>query len=126
MRNHCQEPHHGQLLRLNDAVSLDEFTAALQRGEEDAQALVSIEGGPGLTDPHATAEVTLDLKPGTYVLACFVPGPDGVPHLAKGMLEQLQVVPGPGGSTEPRVAASLTARDSGSICPTWPRNIPRH
>jgi uncharacterized cupredoxin-like copper-binding protein len=112
MTNHGQEPHHGQLLRLNDGVSLEEFMATLQRGDEQAAtALVSIEGGPGLIDPHQASEVRLDLKPGTYLLACFVPGPDGVPHLAKGMLKPLRVVGTANPSSEPRVAATLTAKD---------------
>jgi hypothetical protein len=37
--------------------------------------------------------VTLNLEAGTYVLACFIPSPDGVPHLAKGMLMPIQVSP---------------------------------
>lgn len=117
MNNHGQEPHHGQLLRLHDGVSFEEFVATLQRGEQEAQLLVSIDGGPGLTDPHGSAEVSLELQPGTYVLACFVPGADGLPHLAKGMLKPIQVVPGPGGWHEPQVAANFTARDFGFDMP---------
>jgi hypothetical protein len=112
MRNHGQEVHHGQVLRLNDGVSLDQFMSAMQRGAEpEAAAMVSAEGGPGLIDPHFTAEVSLDLKPGEYILACFVSGPDGVPHLAKGMLKPVQVVPSTTVATEPNITASLTARD---------------
>jgi hypothetical protein len=97
--NHGQEPHHGQLLRLNDRVTFEQFTAALQQEGEGALRLTSAEGGPGTTGQHGTSEVTLDLKPGSYALACFVAGPDGVPHLVKGMLKPIQV-------TQPGVTAS--------------------
>jgi uncharacterized cupredoxin-like copper-binding protein len=112
LTNNGHEPHHGQLLRLNDGVSLDQFMSALQYDEQQAAALVSIEGGPGLIDPQATAEVSLELAPGTYLLACFVPSEDGVPHLAKGMLKPLQVASASGPALpEPAVAATFTARD---------------
>jgi hypothetical protein len=63
----------------------------LQTEGQSALRLASLEGGPGGIDPHDSSEVTLDLKPGNYVLACFIPGPDGAPHLAKGMIQPLQV-----------------------------------
>ena len=47
LTNHGTEPHHGQLLRLNDGVTFDQFTAALQEDGEAALRLVSGEGGPG-------------------------------------------------------------------------------
>lgn len=93
MRNTGREPHHGQLLRLNTGVTLDQFMAALQQGEGPALALVSLEGGTGAVGPNAASEVTLDLKDGLYVMVCFIPSPDGVPHLAKGMVKPIQVTP---------------------------------
>jgi len=104
LTNHGQEPHHAQLLRLNDGVTFDQFAAALQQEGEGALRLVSGEGGPGTIEPHGSSEVTLDLKPGTYALACFVAGSDGVPHLAKGMLKPIQV-------TQPTTATPATAPD---------------
>lgn len=112
MRNHGQEIHHGQLLRMNDGVSFEQFAAALQAEGEGALRLISAEGGPGTIDPHAVTEVTLDLKPGTYALACFIPGPDGVPHLAKGMLKPLQVTaPSQPQATPPQVQGTFSLRD---------------
>ncbi len=34
----------------------------------------------------------VDLEPGVYTLVCFVPGPDGAPHAAHGMVAQFEVV----------------------------------
>jgi hypothetical protein len=49
--NEGQEPHHAQVVRLNDGVTLDQFNAALQEGETAAFPLISFVGGPGLVDP---------------------------------------------------------------------------
>ncbi|HEV7663114.1 MAG TPA: hypothetical protein VGQ62_06230 [Chloroflexota bacterium] len=93
LTNQGHEPHHAQLLRLNDGVSFEQFGSALQAQGEAALAMTSLEGGPGTIDPLGISQVTLDLKPGSYAVACFFAGPDGVPHLAKGMLKPLQVTP---------------------------------
>jgi hypothetical protein len=111
LSNHGAEPHHGQLMRLNDGVTVDELMAAFQTEGDAAVRLVSLEGGPGAIDPHGTSEVTLDLKPGTYVLACFIAGPDGVPHLAKGMLKPIQVTPSDAPASSVADRATFTMRD---------------
>ena len=90
--NDGHEPHHAQVVRLNDDVTLDQFQTALQQGPEAAFPLVAFVGGPGLVDPGLETQVTLDLTPGQYVLLCFVPSHDGVPHLAKGMVRPIEVV----------------------------------
>jgi hypothetical protein len=89
--NHGREPHHGQLLRLNEGVSYEQFGAALESEGDAALRFISAEGGPGTIGRDGSSEVTVDLKPGSYVLACFISAPDGVPHLAKGMLKPIQV-----------------------------------
>lgn len=112
MTNRGHEPHHGQLLRLNDGVTFDQFAAALQQEGDGALRLASAEGGPAAIDPHRADEVTLDLKPGTYALTCFIPSSDGVPHLAKGMLKPLEVAAsGAAAATPPEVRGTFTMRD---------------
>jgi hypothetical protein len=111
LTNHGQEPHHGQLLRLNDGVTFDQFTAALQQEGDGALALISGAGGPGATDPNGSTEVTQDLKPGTYALACFIAGPDGVPHMMKGMLKPIEVTASTESSAAPATRATFTMKD---------------
>ena len=41
----------------------------------------------------ARPSATVLLSPGNYIVACLIPGPDGVPHLMKGMVRGLTVVP---------------------------------
>jgi hypothetical protein len=112
LMNHGPEPHHAQLLRLNEGVTVEEFSSALQTEGEAALRLVTVAGGAGALDPHKTTDVTLDLAPGTYVLACFIASPDGVPHLAKGMLKPLTVASAPAQASKPSdVNGTMTLRD---------------
>jgi hypothetical protein len=112
LMNHGQEPHHAQLLRLNDDVTFDQFAAALQTEGEAALRLVAMPGGPGALSPLKSGEVTLDLTAGSYVLACFIASPDGVPHLAKGMLKPVTVTSAPADpSVLPELAGTVTMRD---------------
>ena len=89
-----------QLLRLNDGISMEDFSAALQQGPLAALQVVTVEGGAAPVDPAGEQSVTMELKPGLYVLICFVPGADGVPHLAKGMIAPLEVVAGASNSAQ--------------------------
>jgi plastocyanin len=96
LQNEGQEEHHAQFVRLNDGVTLEQFGAALRQGPAAAFPLVTFRGGPSVTRPgQASFEVTLDLEPGTYMMLCFIESPDGVPHLAKGMVRPLAVTPSP-------------------------------
>lgn len=48
-------------------------------------------GGPGLTSPGETSEVTVDLQPGTYAIECYVKDEDDVFHSVDGMIRGLVV-----------------------------------
>lgn len=114
LMNHGQELHHAQFVRLNDDVSFPELLAALQAEGDGALRLTTLAGGPGALDPSKMTEVTLNLTPGTYALACFISSPDGIPHLAKGMLKPLTVTPADASSAtlaSPSSAGTLTMRD---------------
>ncbi|MEZ4499423.1 MAG: hypothetical protein R2839_04985 [Thermomicrobiales bacterium] len=43
--------------------------------------------------PGQTYDLSLvNLDPGVYTLVCFIPGPDGAPHIVNGMVAQFEVV----------------------------------
>lgn len=110
--NAGQELHHVQFMRLNDGVNFEQFIAALQKGPEQALPLVSLMGGPSFIAPGATSAVILNLTAGQYVLACFLPSPDGMPHLAKGMIKPIQVTAPTGARpAEPQVAGTMRLKD---------------
>lgn len=75
-------------------------------------AMLDFVGGPNTVDPDLRQRVVLNLAAGEYVLICFVPSLDGLPHLAKGMIRPLSVV-ADANTTTPNVpaAASVTLKD---------------
>ena len=49
---------------------------------------------PRTLAPGQPSEVLLSLETGSYAILCFVESGDRIPHLAKGMIRGLAVVPG--------------------------------
>lgn len=88
-----QELHHATLIKLEDGKTYNDFVQALKNpGPPPAWAVEH--GGPNPPHPAGgVAEVTQTLEPGNYAIVCFVPSPDGTPHIAKGMMRPLTVVP---------------------------------
>ncbi len=117
--NDGPQPHHVQLLRLNDGVTLDQFFAALQEGELVALPLVTLQGGPAVVPTGAEQSVTVDLPAGQYLLACFVPDQaDGLPHLAHGMLQPIAVTGEmPAIAAEPVADGEVVMQDFAFVAP---------
>lgn len=112
LKNSGKEDHHAQFLLLNPGVSLAQVDAALQKGSDGADGLLTYVGGPGGTAPGGSAEVILDLKEGQYLLACFLRGADHLPHFAKGMRMPLTVAtPTAGAPSAPAVNGAITMFD---------------
>jgi hypothetical protein len=111
--NQGQEPHHMQLLRLNDDVNPDDFFAALPTdGEAAVVSMTSAEGGSGMIMPGAAQELTLNLREGFYLMASFIADNEGVPNLAKGMLQPVVVVPsGSAARAEPKADLVIVMDD---------------
>jgi hypothetical protein len=66
--------------------------AGLQEGPAGIFPLISFHGGPGVVPGGAEQTVIQELIPGTHMLLCFIESPDdGVPHLAKGMVQAFSV-----------------------------------
>jgi len=111
--NQGQEDHHAQFIRLNDGVSREQFDsvfAAAAEGEVPFRRVFDIgtwAGGPSVTAPGGSMDVTLELAAGEYIVACFIQSPDGVRHLAKGMRRWLTVTAPPAESPEPPVAVGV-------------------
>lgn len=93
--NQGTEVHHLSLMHLTDGKTVDDFMAAVQAEGPPPSWVVPV-GGPNAAAPGSSANATLILETGTYVIACFIPSPDGVPHLAKGMIMGMEVQPATG------------------------------
>lgn len=92
--NSGPELHHVQIVRLEQGKTMADFQAAAQ-SHGPPPAWITFVGGPngGIPDGKSTVTVTVSLTPGQYVLLCFIPSPDGKPHVAKGMVRPLTVTP---------------------------------
>lgn len=91
MKNLGQEDHQTQFLRLNDGVTLPQLQATFQKDQHEGEKLATLVGGPGTAAAGGMSTAMLDLQAGQYLLACFIPGRDGISHAAKGMVLPLQV-----------------------------------
>jgi hypothetical protein len=60
----------------------------------------------------------LDLEPGSYVLICAIPSPDGVPHSDKGMVATLEVTEPPAAqAAEPDADVTVTLSEFAFAAP---------
>jgi uncharacterized cupredoxin-like copper-binding protein len=87
-----KEVHQAALVRLEQGKTFADFAAAVKQAGPPPAWIVDA-GGPNPPMPNGTAEDMQYLKPGTYAIVCFVPSPDGTPHIAKGMMRELTVTP---------------------------------
>ena len=91
VKNTGKEGHQVQFVKLGDGVTFDQFTAAVSKTDIAALGTSTFVGGPNGADPGASTSAIIKLDPGTYGLACFIPGSDGQPHAAHGMTAQVEV-----------------------------------
>jgi uncharacterized cupredoxin-like copper-binding protein len=86
MTNEGEERHVMVLFRLAEGATMDEVMES--EGDEGID-------GPELESETAaageTAVLTTDLEAGTYGMICFLPSPDGRPHLMQGMTKEFVV-----------------------------------
>lgn len=90
--NEGDAAHELVVFRLVDGKTLDDFLSL--EGEDDPRVDEIVDEEVGGTFSEPGGEVTyanLELAPGTYVLACFVPGPEGKSHAEHGMTAQFTV-----------------------------------
>lgn len=96
LHNNGPNLHHVMVLQLTDGKTLDDLEAAIgemQPGEMMPPAWAVPLGGPNPPDAGADTRATVHLEPGAYALVCIVDTPDHVPHMMKGMVKALTVVP---------------------------------
>lgn len=113
--NKGKELHHATILKIAQGHKLAEFMDALKKPMEGpAPDWVIESGGPNAVIGADIATTTVNLDPGQYVLMCFIPGADGVPHFAKGMIKPFVVVPSSETpATEPTADLAMKLDDYG-------------
>ena len=110
--NQGPEFHHVQLVRIEDGHTVAEFLDALRAGGMPPAWVREI-GGPNTPLPGGTAQATVELEPGPHAVVCFIPSADGVPHIAKGMVQPFEVtgVAGPAPEVTPDIEMVLSDYD---------------
>ena len=103
--------HHIQVIRLEEGKTMADFEKAMGPGEHPPQSWMVFEGGPNTPVPGGSSDGSLELAAGNYVVMCGIPGPDGIPHAAKGMVHSLTVVPSDVQRTMPEPDITLTLND---------------
>lgn len=98
VRNHGREAHHVQLLKLDKGKTAPELAEALRHRVVQIPSWAKQMGGPNGISAGGEAEAVVDLTPGSYVVVCVIPSRDGMPHVARGMYQELQVIEAPSAS----------------------------
>lgn len=102
------EAHHLVLVRLGAGKTAPDLAAAL-RAPGPPPRWATFAGGPNAVAPGDTSLVTtVRLTPGRYAALCIIPSPDGVPHVAKGMISDVVV-------TKRASAASVVTRPTATL-----------
>lgn len=94
MVNDGKQLHHVSIIRLLNGKTMADFMKAMKQPGPPPAWVVQV-GGPNAAVPGQTANATLTLEPGQYVLVCFVPSPgkEAIPHVMNGMIRSLTVTP---------------------------------
>ncbi|HEX5435582.1 MAG TPA: hypothetical protein VFW98_00380 [Gemmatimonadaceae bacterium] len=94
--NSGKQLHHMQLIKLDSGKTVADFAKAMKSMKPDSPLPSWAHEAGGVNAPRpggGEASATLTMDPGTYAMICVIPGPDGVPHVMKGMARALTVVP---------------------------------
>jgi hypothetical protein len=112
--------HQAQFLRLQDGKTLQDFAAAGAADPSGLQALALTDGGGGVNAIKPGTEHAVNkLRAGNWLMVCFVPAPDGQPHLAKGMIRPFVVTPPASSETAPTATATVSAKNFAYTLPTF-------
>jgi uncharacterized cupredoxin-like copper-binding protein len=90
LMNEGKQMHQAMLMRLEDGKTVADLAQAM-KANGPPPSWVKFQGGPNGVAPGGTAAATMVLTPGNYALICVIPGTDGIPHAAKGMIQAFEV-----------------------------------
>ena len=113
LQNEGKEPHHLWIVRLTDGKTPVDFTKVMKTwGSALKMPAWAVDvGGPNTAGSKETAEGTMTLEPGTYMLVCWIPSPDGMLHVMKGMVKEMKVTGPASAAAEPNADITMMMDD---------------
>ncbi len=115
MKNEGKEGHIAVMAKIADGKTFADVTKALQTPPGSPPAgppPFEPVAGISSVSPGLSSNVTVELEPGSYLFACFLPAPDGTPHFAKGMIAPLTVIESDAEAAPlPTAAAVVSAKE---------------
>lgn len=109
LSNKGKELHHVYLVKVDAGRSSKDVLAWMKAGGPPPKWMRPV-GGPNAS--VGITEFTSTLAAGSYVALCVIPSPDGVPHVMKGMLKDVQVTPSTTApAAPPKADVTLTLKD---------------
>lgn len=110
--------HHVYLMKVGEGKTQADLIEALKASKGGAlPSWITPVGGPNTPRPGGgESNATILLEAGQYQMMCVIPAPDGMPHVMKGMMKSLTVVPAavPAAAAKaPTADVVLTLRDYG-------------
>ena len=114
MKNAGKEVHHLWVVKLDKGKTPADFLKAMNAWGSALKMpdWATDVGGPNNVGSGQVASATMTLEAGTYMMVCWVPSPDGRPHVMKGMVKPLAVVTkGATAPAEPTADVTMTLDD---------------
>jgi hypothetical protein len=120
MLNAGKEPHQVVFIRIDSGKTMAEVQTALTTPNMAVPGWMSFPLGANGVLPADSSNATATLAAGHYILVCFMPSPDGTPHVAKGMVKPIEVTASTAAAApEPAADVVMTAKDY-----TWDVSVP--
>jgi uncharacterized cupredoxin-like copper-binding protein len=90
--NGGSEPHEANLIRLEEGFTVEMLMEAFAAEGPPPQGPppFTMVGGVQAVFPGVSQTARLDLDDGNYVLICYIPNAEGVPHFARGMVKEFR------------------------------------
>lgn len=107
--NAGNELHEFALGRLAPGLTLEDVRQDLIDGADVPDKRLEDIGGVNFLTAGERVTVTRKLREGTYVLSCYIPAPDGRPHIQLGMIRSFTIA-GDSGKDLPKPDAVISAR----------------
>lgn len=109
--NDGKELHHLSIVKLDKGKTMKDLSEALKKQGPPPTWMKEV-GGPNPALPGGTVEATLSLEPGEYAFLCFINSPGNpMPHMAKGMVGSITVLPESNGASMPAADVTVTLSD---------------